>query len=83
MVQTVIIRKEEKQIKVSFSFNTDLVETMREIKEDFGRGFYYKKEKSWIFPKEMLSPVRDILVKKMYNVEIRSKPESTYQRKLL
>lgn len=34
-------------------------------------GWYFKHDKSWVFPKNKLSEIRDELVKKMYKVELK------------
>ena len=64
MQPTIIIRKEEKQIKINFSYNTDLVDIMREHK-----GYFFRKEKAWCFPIHKLDEIRDELTHKMYNVQ--------------
>jgi len=65
MQQTVKIYKYHNKIKVKFMFNTDLLDIMREY-----QGWYFKKERAWIFPLSKLSKLRDRLVKEMYNVDI-------------
>jgi len=65
MVQKVKIRKGERNIKVHFIYNTDLIDIMRE-----NRGWWFKKEKCWQFPLWKLEPLYDELTAKRYNVEI-------------
>jgi len=77
MQPTIIIRKEGKRIKINFSYNPDLVEIMRDHK-----GYYIRKEKTWVFPAEKLHEIRDELVRKMYSVRIKSDVPLTRQTDL-
>lgn len=63
MVQTVKIRKGEKVFRVSFMYNTDLIDIMREH-----QGWWYRKEKSWQFPHWKFDEVYDHLTDAHYNV---------------
>jgi len=63
MVQTVKIRKEGNRIKVNFMYNIDLLDIMRSH-----NGFYFKKEKAWIFPVYKQSELYNVLTDKHYNV---------------
>ena len=64
MVQTVRIRKEDNKIKLNFMYNTDLVDIMREH-----HGFFFRKEKAWVFPAHKQSELYNALVDNHYNVE--------------
>jgi len=64
MVQTVKIRKEGNRIKVNFMYNNDLIDIMREH-----NGYYFKKEKAWIFPVYKQSELYNVLTDKHYNVK--------------
>ena len=69
MAEKVYIQKQGDKIKLTFHYNTDLVEIMN----NFG-GWYIKSERAWQFPSSILSIIRDTLKKKMYNVQfIKSK----------
>ena len=63
MVQTVKIRKEGNRIKVNFMKNYNLIDIMNKYK-----GFYFKKEKAWIFPVYKQSELYNVLTDKHYNV---------------
>lgn len=63
MAEKVRIIKFNKQIKVKFHYNEDLVEIMR----DFD-GYWNRKEKAWFFPAYKKSELRDELTKRMYEV---------------
>jgi len=65
MQSPIVIRKEGKQIKVNFSYNSDLVEIMRSH-----NGYFFRKEKAWCFPMFKLDIIRDELIKKMYQVKV-------------
>jgi len=65
MVQTVKIRKGERNIKVHFIYNTDLIDIMRSH-----RGWWFKGEKCWQLPLWKLEPLYDELTDKHYKVEI-------------
>lgn len=65
MVQTVKIRKEGNKIKLNFMYNTDLIDIMREHK-----GYFFYKEKAWVFPAYKQSELYDELTSKQYRVEI-------------
>ena len=71
MQPTIIIRKEEKQIKINFSYNTDIVDIMREH-----NGYFFRKEKAWCFPIRKLDEIRDELAKKMYTVQTKKAPST-------
>jgi len=66
MQSKIIIRKEEKQIKINFSYNLDLVEIMRNY-----NGYFFRKEKAWCFPIHKYQDIKDELTKKMYSVEVK------------
>ena len=65
MVQTVNIRKEGNKIKLNFMYNTDLLDIMRSH-----RGYFFAKEKAWVFPLSKYEEIRDELTRKMYNVHV-------------
>lgn len=63
MVQTVKIRKEGNKIKINFMYNNDLIDVMRSH-----NGYYFKKEKAWIFPAYKQSELYNALTDRHYNV---------------
>lgn len=63
MVEKVHIIKKEKSIKIKFRYNTDLIDIMNDHK-----GWYFKHDKSWVFPISKLQTIRDELVHLMYEV---------------
>ena len=63
MVQTVKIRKEGNRIKINFMYNNDLIDVMISHK-----GYYFKKEKAWIFPVYKQNELYNVLTDKHYNV---------------
>lgn len=65
MVQTVKIRKVGNKIKVNFSYNSDLVDIMREH-----HGYFYRKEKAWVFSSTKQQELSNILTKKLYTVTV-------------
>jgi len=65
MAQTVNIRKEGTRIKVHFMYNTDLVDIMRDHS-----GYFFAKEKAWVFPASKFEELRSELIKRMYEVKI-------------
>ena len=64
MVQTVKVRKEGNKIKINFMYNNDIIDVMRSHS-----GYYFKKEKAWIFPAYKRSELYNILTDKHYNVK--------------
>lgn len=65
MQAPVQIKKTQRSLRVSFSYNSDLVDIMRE--ED---GLWHRKDKTWIFPLSRLSQIREALISKKYKVKI-------------
>ena len=63
MVQTIKIRKEGNKIKINFMYNIDIIDVMRSHS-----GYYFKKEKAWIFPAYKRSELYNVLTDKHYNV---------------
>jgi len=59
------IKKNERSISISFSYNQDLVDIMREE-----NGLWHRKTKAWIFPLTKLSYISDILISQRYKVRI-------------
>jgi len=74
MQSPIKIQKEGRHINVTFEYNTDLVEIMREQ-----GGWWVRKNKSWMFPASRLSKLREELVSKKYKVEIL--PEKQVEKK--
>ena len=73
MVQTVKFRKEGNRIKINFMYNNDIIDVMREH-----HGYYFKKEKAWIFPVYKQSELYNVLTDKHYNVIfVKSKEQKT------
>jgi len=64
------IQKEGNHLNVSFSYNKDLVDIMRELE-----GWWMNKKKCWMFPTSMLSRVREKLVSEGYKVNILKEKE--------
>lgn len=65
MQSPVKIKKLERSIRLSFSYNQDLVDIMREE-----NGLWHRKTKTWIFPLSKLSHIRDVLTDNKYRVTI-------------
>ena len=65
MQQRVRIYKDDKKIKVKFIYNDELVDIMRSFD-----GWFFRKEKAWIFPATKVSDLREELVKNKYGVDI-------------
>lgn len=73
MVQTVKIRKADSKIKINFTYNDELVDIMRGH-----HGYFFKKEKAWIFPANKQSELYNVLTDKHYNVEfVKPKEQKT------
>jgi hypothetical protein len=64
-VEKVRIIKINRQIKVKFRYNEDLVEIM----QSFG-GYWNRKERAWFFPAYKKSELKDELTRRMYDVVI-------------
>ena len=64
MAQTVNIRRIGNKIKVNFMYNNDLIDVMRRH-----QGFYFQKEKAWIFSAHKQSELYNTLTNKHYNVK--------------
>lgn len=65
MQTAVKMQREGKHVNVSFDYNSDLVEIMRELK-----GWWVYKKMCWMFPVSRLSEIRDVLTSKWYKVKI-------------
>jgi len=76
MVQTVTIRKGEKIIYIHFSYNTDLIDIMREYK-----GWWFRKEKAWQFPLFKYDDLYNKLKEEKYNVRILKLEEKKLKEK--
>jgi len=63
MTQTVNFRKDGNKIKLHFMYNTDLVDIMRSHK-----GYFFRADKSWVFPEAKRTDLYDELTSKGYNV---------------
>ena len=72
MDQTVRIRKDNNRIKINFMYNDDLINIMREH-----HGYFYRKEKAWVFPTSKLTELYNILTNKHYNVQIVKEAQQT------
>jgi len=59
------IQKEGRHINVSFSYNSDLVDIMKE-----NNGWYIYKKMCWMFPASRKSEIIDILKENKYRVTI-------------
>ena len=59
------IQKEGRHINVTFDYNTDLVDIMREQ-----GGWWIRKNQCWMFPASKKSKLREELVSRKYKVEI-------------
>lgn len=66
MTEKITILKRERSIKVKFRYNEDIIDIMRDY-----NGWYFKHDKSWVFPLDKLSEIRDELIHNMYKVEIK------------
>jgi len=76
MQAPVQIKKTERSLRVSFSYNSDLVDIMHEEK-----GLWHRKDKTWIFPLGMLSQIREALISKKYKVRIISETSKEETRR--
>jgi len=65
MQPPVKIQKEGNHINVSFSYNEDLVDIMREQ-----GGWYRYKQMSWMFPASRKSEIIDVLKEHLYRVTL-------------
>lgn len=72
MVQTVRIRKDKDKILLNFMYNTDLIDIMREH-----HGYFFRKEKAWVFPAQKQSELYNELTAKLYRVEIMNPQNQT------
>ena len=63
MTERVYIEKQKNRIKLTFHYNTDLIDIMREF-----NGWYKGNEKAWYFPLHKLHPLHDALKQKMYTI---------------
>ena len=68
MVQAVTLRKEEKKFLVTFKYNPDLVDIMKDFE-----GWFIPKEKAWQFPLNKFDAVQDALSKEGYRTYIQAK----------
>lgn len=65
MAEKVYIEKDVDKIKLSFHYNTDLIDIMHDF-----NGWYIPSEKKWQFPLSKLSNIRETLKHKMYDVRL-------------
>ena len=65
MVEKVHIIKKEKSIKITFRYNTDLIDIMRDHK-----GLYFRHDRSWVFPLSRFEKIKDELRHLMYDVRV-------------
>jgi len=68
MQPPVKIIKSEKSFRVYFSYNSDLVELMKELD-----GWYMRSDKAWQFKLGLFTTVVDTLKKNLYTVDIKNK----------
>ena len=71
-VQTVNVRKEENRIKLNFIYNKDLYLIMKDH-----HGYFFKKEKAWIFPLHKFEEIKRDLESKNYKVVVKTENEQT------
>jgi hypothetical protein len=64
MTQTINFRKDGNKLKLHFTYNEDIIDVMRAHK-----GYWYRKDKSWVFPESKRTDLYDELTGKGYNVE--------------
>ena len=67
MQSPVKIRKDDKKIRIYFSYNSDLVEIMQEFK-----GWYNPKERYWQFPIYKFQEIYDRLKESLYKVDLQN-----------
>jgi len=81
MQSTIVIRETNKQIKVNFTYNIDLVEIMRKH-----NGYFFRKEKAWCFPKYKSDDIKKELQENKYTIKIKKEEEpekpKTIQKKI-
>jgi len=65
MTEKVYIIKKERSIKIKFRYNTDLIDIMNDYK-----GWYFKHDKSWVFPLSKFEKIKDELKHLMYDVRV-------------
>jgi len=63
MQSPIKLTKTPRNLKVTFRYNKDIVDIMREES-----GIWHSKQKAWFFPLGCYSDIREALVKKGYNV---------------
>jgi len=71
MKQTVNIRKEDKKVKINFLYNPDLYDIMKKY-----NGWFFKKEKCWIFPDYQFDSIKKELEEKHYNINFISSQQT-------
>lgn len=74
MVQQVIFRKGEKIVLVHFTYNTDIIDIMRQH-----RGWWNRKEKAWQFPVSKFQELYDNIKQNHYATEIRKLEDKEYK----
>lgn len=67
MQPPVKLRRNDKILRIYFSYNTDLIEVMR----DFD-GWWNPKEKYWQFPVNKFQDIYDELKNRMYKVDLQT-----------
>ena len=63
MTQTINFRKDGNKLKLHFTYNEDIIDVMRAHK-----GYWYKKDKSWVFPETKRTELYNELTSKGYNI---------------
>jgi hypothetical protein len=63
MTQTINFRKDGNKLKLHFTYNEDIIDVMRAHK-----GYWYRKDKSWVFPETKRTELYNELTDKGYSV---------------
>jgi hypothetical protein len=63
MTQTINIQKDGNKIKLHFMYNEDIIDIMR-----IHKGYWFKKDKSWVFPESKRTELYNELTDKGYNI---------------
>jgi len=63
MTQTINFRKDGNKLKLHFTYNEDIIDVMRAHK-----GYWFRKDKSWVFPETKRTELYNELTDKGYNI---------------
>lgn len=82
MTQTINFRKDGNKLKLHFMYNEDVIDVMRAHK-----GYFFRKEKAWVFPESKSTELYNELKDKGYNIEYltptsRATTEKTAKREI-